>query len=97
MAIAASYLRADDLVALRGFVAGFESVTPLTTGERELLYELVRVRLAATISILHWRAQARHADDPYLTKVSSEQSAEQFFGHLTALGKARFDAQISAG
>ena len=92
VAIAASYLRAtdDDLAVAGAFVRGFESELLLDVEERELLFDLVRTRLAATITILYWRAAARSADDPYLQKALEERSAEQFLRHLSQLGRKRF-------
>ena len=92
VAIAASYLRAtdDELATLSAFVTGFESELPLEDRERSLLYDLVRTRLAATITILYWRAAARSADDPYLQKALEERSAERFLRHLLQLGRNGF-------
>jgi Ser/Thr protein kinase RdoA (MazF antagonist) len=92
VAIAASYLRAtdDDLATLGAFVAGFESQLPLDGDEHELLYDLVRTRLAATITILYWRAAARSADDPYLKKALEERSSERFLRHLSQLRREGF-------
>jgi Ser/Thr protein kinase RdoA (MazF antagonist) len=92
VAIAASYLRAtdDNLEALRAFVAGFESQLPLDGDERSLLYDLIRTRLAATITILYWRVAIRPANDPYLKKALEERSSERFLRHLSQLGRARF-------
>lgn len=92
VAIAASYLRATDdgLAAAGAFVRGFESELPLGDEERELLFDLVTTRLAATVTILYWRAAARSADDPYLKKALAERSAERFLRHLSHLGGERF-------
>ena len=92
VAIAASYLRttADRLAAARAFVAGFESELPLEVEERKLLFDLTRTRLAATITILYWRAAARSADDPYLKKALEERGAERYLRHLSRLGSERF-------
>ncbi len=92
VAIAASYLRAteDGLETLGAFIAGFESQLPLEGTERELLFDLVRTRLAATITILYWRAAARSADDPYLKKALEERSSERFLRYLSELGRGRF-------
>lgn len=99
VAIAASYLRAtDDGLAVAGaFVSGFESELPLQDQERELLFDLIRTRLAATITILYWRAAARSADDPYLKKALGERSAERFLRHLSRLGGERFLDLMFAG
>lgn len=96
VAIAASYLRAtnDALATLAAFIAGFEDELPLEGPEQALLYDLVRTRLAATLTILYWRAGARSADDPYLQKALEERSAERFLRHLSQMGRERFAGYI---
>ncbi len=96
VAIAASYLRATDdgLATLSAFVAGFGNELPLDDRERGLLYDLVRTRLAATITILYWRAAARSADDPYLQKALEERGAERFLRHLSQLGRDGFTGSV---
>jgi Ser/Thr protein kinase RdoA (MazF antagonist) len=96
VAIAASYFRAldDDLESMRAFVAGFESVTPLADTEKSLLFDLVRMRLATTITILCWRQSARPSGDPYLQKSLQERSAERFLRYLDSLQKPRFMSRI---
>ena len=72
VAIGASYLRVPDGDPLRliaEFVAGYHSVVSLETDEIEILFELIQVRLCASIAILDWRAAMRGADDPYLGKM----------------------------
>ena len=92
VAIAASYIRSldDGLESMRALVAGFESITPLKDIEKSLLFELVKMRLATTITILHWRQSARSSGDPYLQKALQERSAEQFLCHLDAMRKEAF-------
>jgi Ser/Thr protein kinase RdoA (MazF antagonist) len=96
VAIAASYLRSteDELATLGAFVAGFEDELPLHDAERALLYDLVMTRLAATISILYWRAAARSATDPYLKKALEERSSERFLRHLSRLGRGHFFRRV---
>ncbi|MDJ0813298.1 MAG: phosphotransferase [Woeseiaceae bacterium] len=92
VAIAMSYLRAaeDELAVPAAFARGFDSESPLEYRERELLFDLIRMRLATTITILYWRASARSADDPYLRKALEERGAERFLRHLSQLGQERF-------
>ena len=98
VAIAASYLREGEALAvIRSFLAGFESVTTLEPVEHKLLYDLVRMRLATTVAILHWRAQARSADDPYLEKALTERGAERFLGQISSLGRDAFEARVLDG
>ena len=95
VAIAAAYLRSGDLSLISNFVAGYHAATPLTTQEVSLLYNLIRVRLVATICILYWRKSARGADDAYLQEsMSSIGETERFLLELSALGAQRASAEI---
>ena len=98
VAIAAAYLRALEGDALRlivPFVASFDEVMPLLDIEVELLFDLVRARLAASISILRWRAALRGADDEYSRDyMLGERSAETFLARLDALGRDAFTQRM---
>jgi len=87
VAIGASYLRAtsgDPFAGIGEYLAGYHAVTPLTLDEIDLLTDLIRTRLAASIAILAWRASLRGADDPYLAgAVASEGNAAQFLRILS--------------
>lgn len=88
LGVAAAYLRCDagePLSLIEKFVSGYHSVMPLLPSEFEVLYFLVRARLAATIAIHYWRASARSIDDPYLQV--SEESAAQADAFLQILDK----------
>jgi Ser/Thr protein kinase RdoA (MazF antagonist) len=82
VAIGASYLRCTEgypLARIAEFLASYHSVTPLAVSEIDLLFDLIKTRLAATIAVLDWRATLRGADDRYLAcMVSSEGSAAEF-------------------
>jgi Ser/Thr protein kinase RdoA (MazF antagonist) len=82
VAIGASYLRCTEgnpLAKIAEFLAGYHSITPLAVPEIDLLFDLIKTRLAATIAILSWRATLRGADDPYLAgAVASEGGAAEF-------------------
>ena len=82
VAIGASYLRAlegNPLALIAEFLSGYHSITPLELSEIDILFDLIMTRLAASISILSWRASLRGADDPYLKGgVASEGSAARF-------------------
>jgi len=82
VAIGASYLRAlegNPLARIAEFLSGYHSVMPLELSEIDMLFDLIKTRLSATISILSWRASLRGADDPYLQGgVASEGSAAKF-------------------
>lgn len=99
VAIAASYLRtsdADPLQFIVPFVAAYHAAMPLTTREAELLFDLVRARLATTISLLYWRLDAREQDDPYRQKaLDGESDAARFLGLLDSLGRDGFRQEIS--
>jgi len=94
VAIAAAYLRApeaDALEQIAPFVAGYHAVRPLSIAEMALLFDLVRVRLATTITLLYWRLDARDHDDPYRQKtLDREADAFFFLSRLEKLGRAAF-------
>lgn len=100
VAVAAAYLRpAQDepnLLALVGpFVAAYHSLLPLADEELALLFDLIRARLVATISILCWRAATRGADDEYSSQnLSGESDAEAYFLRLNSLGRDEFAHQL---
>jgi len=89
VAVAASYLRAfegNPLARIAAFVAAYHAVTPLELREIDLVFDLIRVRLATTVSVLHWRIAQRGADDPYLdNSVSAESTAGKFLKLLSAV------------
>lgn len=99
VAIAASYLRPgpgrDVLEWIEPFVAAYQSVLPLQDGELALLFDLLRTRLAATISILNWRAAVRGAGDAYSRQnLLGESDAPGFLEGLDALGRDKFFDRI---
>jgi Ser/Thr protein kinase RdoA (MazF antagonist) len=98
VAIAAAYLRGPDedpLRWIRPFVAGYRDAAPLPTKECSLLFDLVRARLATTITLLFWRMGARCEDDPYREKTLREESgAIRFLAALDAIGRKGFTAQL---
>lgn len=99
VAVAASYLRSEERDALSliiPFVVAYHSVTPLQAGELELLFDLVRARLAATISILRWRVAQRGENDEYTNLYSqSESDAEAFLLRLNSLGRSEFLSAVN--
>lgn len=98
LAISGAYLRTredDSLALIAPFVAAYHSVLPLHDAEFDLLFDLVRARLAMTIAILYWRLGARGADDSYREKtLQSESGAVRFLGALDGLGKDGFLARL---
>ena len=94
VAIAAAYLRGskDDCLALIApFVAGYNSITALEDDELGLLFDLVRTRLVATITILRWRLSKRGKGDDYARQsLEGERNAEHFLLQLDSLGRIPF-------
>ncbi|MDI3335111.1 aminotransferase class III-fold pyridoxal phosphate-dependent enzyme [Defluviimonas aestuarii] len=69
--LAYALLDVDDLyAAIRAITGGFVSEFPITEDEAELLYDLMRMRLVASVCISSRRAK-EHPDNAYLT-VSQE-------------------------
>ena len=101
VAIATAYLRgqdADPFALIAPFVARYDSNFPLQAVERALLFDLVRARLATTITLLFWRLGARDRNDPYREKtLADEADAIRFLGALHALGRDGFEEGIAAG
>lgn len=82
VAIGASYMRpreGNPLALIVEFIAAYHGVTPLTVQEVDILVPLIKARLAASVSILHWRVAARAADDPYLSKLLESESGAAIF------------------
>ena len=100
VAVAAAYLRPaedeDDVLAwVSPFIASYHSVLPLLSDEIDLLFDLVRARLVATITILLWRAATRGAGDEYSSQnLSGESDAQTFLARLNSLGREQFCGQI---
>ncbi|MBT8108530.1 MAG: phosphotransferase [Gammaproteobacteria bacterium] len=98
VAIAASYLRSfggDPLEFILPFVAGYQSRRPLEASEIAVLFDLVRARLATTITLLYWRQSARSESDAYRQKSQAlESDAAHFLAALDALGRANFTNEI---
>jgi len=99
VAIAASYLRCQDgnpLERIVEFIAAYHEVTPLTRVETNVLFDMIKARLCASIAILYWRASFRDADDPYLRKlVDSESDAEEFLARLADIPRENAQQMFS--
>lgn len=99
VAIAAAYLRAsetDVLQLIAPFVAAYHAVNPLSDTELLLLFDLIRVRLATTITLLYWRLDARDDDDLYRQKtLDQETGAICFLRALDRLGRAGFSKGLA--
>ena len=97
VAIAAAYLRSTDddtLAATQALIAGFDSIVPLEDRECELLFDLIRMRLATTITILYWRKAARSEEYAYLQKALREQSSERFLRHINRISRQGFADRV---
>ena len=98
VAVAAAYLRVDEgdsLALIVPFVAGYNSITTLEEAELELLFDLVRVRLVATMTILRWRFAMRGKDNDYSRlSLEGERSAEHFLLRLDALARNSFTERV---
>jgi Ser/Thr protein kinase RdoA (MazF antagonist) len=98
VATAASYLRSGDdnpLKFIEAFVEGYHQRSPLSDAEFEILFDLIRTRLAMTLIILYWRLTARDEDDPYRRKtLENESNAFEFLVFLSDLGRDAFNRCI---
>ena len=84
LAVAAAYLDTDDgnpLYLINNFITGYNSERKLTLDEINVLFDLIKVRLATTIAIAEWRKSFREADDPYLM-LNSDDSSVKFLERL---------------
>lgn len=89
LAVAASYLRGgksflrvvdgDPLSLITEFLYGYHQEIPLKRIEISILHDLIKTRLAATISILDWRASFRDKDDAYSKANSGEKLVAELF------------------
>ncbi len=98
VAIAAAYLRVGDgetLSLIAPFITGYNSITALEDVELELLFDLIRARLVATVTILRWRLAMRGKDDDYARHfLESGCSAENFLLRLDTLGRISFAERV---
>ncbi|EJC83752.1 putative homoserine kinase type II (protein kinase fold) [Rhizobium leguminosarum bv. trifolii WSM2297] len=86
LVVAASHLVTDPSSALGGsenLIAGYASVTPLTTLEIKLLVGLIKARQSALVLINYWRAQLFPAEAAYIKK--NVARAERGLSILSAL------------
>ena len=98
LAIAAAYLRPkgdDPSVLIAPFVSAYQSAAQLEPLELALLFDLIRARMATTITMLYWRLSARDADDPYRQKtLEQENGAPRVLAMLDDLGRDRFSQKL---
>jgi Ser/Thr protein kinase RdoA (MazF antagonist) len=94
----ASYLRTDGdpMRLIEPFVAAYDSKNALLDAEFELLFDLIRTRLAMTLIIMYWRLAAREKDDPYRQKsLAANSNALDFLQNLSGLGRQAFIERIN--
>lgn len=100
IAIAAAYLRCagdDPLGLMRPFIGAYHSAAPFRGSETDLLFDLVRARLATTVTLLYWRLRDRAPEDEYRCKsLQVERTASRFLGALERMGRATFDQEIKS-
>jgi len=97
VAIAASYLRAGaDPAALVGpFVAAYNNGLTLDVAELEMLFDLVRTRLATTITIQHWRGAIIGEDDAYArANMQGGSAAASFLARLDSMTRDAFTDRL---
>lgn len=96
---AAAYLRSggdDALELIAPFVIAYLERNPLQQSELEVLFDLVRTRLAMTLILFYWRLSAREKGDPYRQKlIEGERDAYGFLRNLSRIGRAAFLARLS--
>lgn len=96
--IAGSYLRTagdDPLVLLRPFLAGYHAALALDRAEIDVLFDVVRGRLATSVTLLHWRLRDRPESDQYRRKsLLLESNASHFLAALDATGRDHFTLEI---
>ena len=86
IAIGAAYAQPQEgnpLALVAESLAGYHSITPLLRYETDILLELVKARLCASVVLQYWRASFREPGDPYLEKLlSGGSSLEEFLSQL---------------
>ena len=100
LGVAGAYLQpteGDTLSLVAAFVAAYHSVTPLRKAEIDILYFLIRARLAATIAIHYWRTSARASEDPYLEQsADGGVTSDDFLQRLDAIPYQEASARLRA-
>jgi Ser/Thr protein kinase RdoA (MazF antagonist) len=94
VAVACSYRWTQGEPPLAGiarFVAGYHAVTPLDDAELAILPDLVRARLALTLTLVNWQAQRFPDKREYVMRLNGE-----LWSFLAALSDAsRAQAQAT--
>ena len=89
LSTAASYLRGEKpLQHILPMVAAYCERVALRDEELDQLFDLIRTRLAMTLTVLYWRLSTRRQGDPYREKtLASHRGAYDFLAALDALGR----------
>ena len=59
------------------------------------MFDLIRTRLATTLTLMYWRLSARDEDDPYRQKtLENESNAFDYLVYLTDLGREEFNRRL---
>ena len=64
----------NPMLLMNHFVAGYNQETPLLLEELDILFDLIKTRIATTVAVLEWRKSFRDKDDPYLELNSNDRS-----------------------
>ncbi len=101
LSTAAAYVRVegnDPLHLIEPLVRGYVSISPFPPQEMRLLYDLIRVRLAMTITLFFWRLSARDPADPYLEKLHDDGAeAVRFLRAFSGVGSDAFLSRVAVG
>jgi Ser/Thr protein kinase RdoA (MazF antagonist) len=80
---------------IAAFIEGYQQRNPLSDTECNLLFDLIRTRLAMTLIVLYWRLTARDEGDPYRQKtLENESNAFEFLVFLSDVGHHAFKRYV---
>ena len=96
LSTAASYLRGEKpLQHILPLVAAYCERVALRDEELDQLFDLIRTRLAMTLTVLYWRLSTRRQGDPYREKtLANDRGTYEFLVALDALGREAVTEQF---
>jgi Ser/Thr protein kinase RdoA (MazF antagonist) len=96
LSTAASYLCDErPLQFILPLVTAYCERVALRDEELDQLFDLIRTRLAMTLTVLYWRLSTRRQGDPYREKtLASHRGAHDFLAALDALGREAVTEQF---
>jgi Ser/Thr protein kinase RdoA (MazF antagonist) len=97
VAVACSYRWADGeapLVGVARFVAGYHAVAPLEEAELAILLDLIRARLALTVTLVNWQAARFPEKRSYVMRLNAE--LWKFLEALSSVTRAEAEQTLSA-